>query len=157
MLQQQIEEVRSLKSTLTEKDARAEDHLRRVEEMSRMMASFYDPLRPRSSATAGGVASSTAPPLPPRPPPRHRPPEGDDDDDNYEDACKGLLLEMLEAAADALIIEVISQVSESQTKHRRSLRHRCQQLQGAMSLGIESKVACLRDSERVTASVENYC
>ncbi|MED6132785.1 hypothetical protein PIB30_022098 [Stylosanthes scabra] len=86
MLQQQIEEVRSLKSTLAEKDARAEDHLRRMEEMSRMMAAFYDPLRPGSSATAGGVASSTAPSLPPRPPPRHPPPEGEDDDNDYEDA-----------------------------------------------------------------------
>ncbi|MED6133977.1 hypothetical protein PIB30_033204 [Stylosanthes scabra] len=98
MLQQQIEEVRSLKSTLAENDARAEEHLRRMEEMSRMMAAFYDPprprmmaafydpLRPRSSATAGGVASSTAPPLPPRPPPRHPPPEGDDNNDDYEDA-----------------------------------------------------------------------
>ncbi|MED6221747.1 hypothetical protein PIB30_057717 [Stylosanthes scabra] len=86
MLQQQIEEVRSLKSTLAEKDARAKEHLPRMEEMSRMMAAFYDPLRPGSNATAGGVASSIAPPLPPRPPPRHPPPEGGDDDDDYEDA-----------------------------------------------------------------------
>ncbi|MED6227068.1 hypothetical protein PIB30_109775, partial [Stylosanthes scabra] len=79
LLQQQIEEVKSLKSTLAEKDARAEEHLRRMEEMSRMMAAYYAPLRP---GTSGGSAN----PLPPRPPqPPSHPPEGDDDDD-YEDA-----------------------------------------------------------------------
>ncbi|MED6170467.1 hypothetical protein PIB30_031242 [Stylosanthes scabra] len=86
LLQQQIDEVKSLKSTLAEKDARAEDHLRRMEEMSRMMAAYYGPLRPGSSSTAAGSGSTTAPPLPPRPPPRHPHPKGDDDDDDYEDA-----------------------------------------------------------------------
>ncbi|MED6207208.1 hypothetical protein PIB30_033713 [Stylosanthes scabra] len=57
-----------------------------MEEMSRMMAAFYDPLRPGSSATAGGLASSTTPPLPPHPPPQHPHPEGDYYDDDYEDA-----------------------------------------------------------------------
>ncbi|MED6207598.1 hypothetical protein PIB30_037205 [Stylosanthes scabra] len=87
LTQQHIDEVRSLKSTLAEKDARAEEYLRRMEEMSRTMAAFYDPMRPGSSATVGGLGSSTAPPLPPRPPPQHPHPEGDDkDDDDYEDA-----------------------------------------------------------------------
>ncbi|MED6191702.1 hypothetical protein PIB30_003046 [Stylosanthes scabra] len=86
LLQQQIDEVKSLKSTLAEKDARAEEHLRRMEEMSRMMAAYYAPLRPWSSSTAAGSDSTTAPPLPPRPPPRHPHPEGGDDDDDYEDA-----------------------------------------------------------------------
>ncbi|MED6131333.1 hypothetical protein PIB30_008979 [Stylosanthes scabra] len=44
LLQQQIDEVKSLKSTLVEKDARVEEHLRRMEEMSRMMAAYYGPL-----------------------------------------------------------------------------------------------------------------
>ncbi|MED6151373.1 hypothetical protein PIB30_081907, partial [Stylosanthes scabra] len=86
MLQQHIDEVRTLKDTLAERDARAEEHLKRMEEMQRQMAAFYDPLRPGSSATAGGSSSSTAPPLPPCPPPRHPAPEDDDDDDDYEDA-----------------------------------------------------------------------
>ncbi|MED6169597.1 hypothetical protein PIB30_022666 [Stylosanthes scabra] len=89
LLQQQIDEVKSLKSTLAEKDARAEEHLRRMEEMSRMMAAFYGPLRPGTSGgSAAGIDSTTAPPLPPRPPPPpppSHPPEGDDDDD-YDDA-----------------------------------------------------------------------
>ncbi|MED6108931.1 hypothetical protein PIB30_028913 [Stylosanthes scabra] len=71
-----INEVRSLKDTLAEKDARAEDHLRCVEEMQRQMAAFCNPLRPESSTT---------PPLPPRPPPQH-PDHDDDDDDGYKDA-----------------------------------------------------------------------
>ncbi|MED6190509.1 hypothetical protein PIB30_106559, partial [Stylosanthes scabra] len=86
MLQQHINEVRTLKDTLAERDAWAEEHLKRMEEMQRQMAAFYDPLRPGSSATAGGSGSSTAPPLPPRPPPRHLAPEDDDDDNDYEDA-----------------------------------------------------------------------
>ncbi|MED6157787.1 hypothetical protein PIB30_026599 [Stylosanthes scabra] len=48
-----IDEVRSLKDTLDERDARAEEHLRRMEEMSRQIAAFYNPLRPGSSATVG--------------------------------------------------------------------------------------------------------
>ncbi|MED6169021.1 hypothetical protein PIB30_017387 [Stylosanthes scabra] len=86
LLQQQIDEVKSLKSTLAEKDARAEEHLRRMEEMSRMMAAYYGPLRPGTSGgSAAGIDSTTAPPLPPRPPPPpSHPPEGDDDD--YDDA-----------------------------------------------------------------------
>ncbi|MED6132826.1 hypothetical protein PIB30_022610 [Stylosanthes scabra] len=86
LLQQQTDEVKSLKSTLAKKDARAEDHLRCMEEMSRMMAAYYGPLRPGSSSTAAGLGSTTAPPLPPRPPPQYPYPEGDDDDDDYEDA-----------------------------------------------------------------------
>ncbi|MED6147057.1 hypothetical protein PIB30_040431 [Stylosanthes scabra] len=86
LLQQQIDEVKSLKSTLAEKDAQAEEHLRCMEEMSRMMAAYYGPLRPGSSGSGAGLDSTTAPPLPPRPPPRHPYPEGDDDDDDYEDA-----------------------------------------------------------------------
>ncbi|MED6160659.1 hypothetical protein PIB30_053519 [Stylosanthes scabra] len=82
MLQQHIDEVRTLKDTLAERDARAEEHLKRMEEMQRQMAAFYDPLRPGSSATAGGSGPSTAPPLPPRPPPQHPTPE---DDDDYKD------------------------------------------------------------------------
>ncbi|MED6167760.1 hypothetical protein PIB30_005725 [Stylosanthes scabra] len=85
--QQHIDKVRSLKDTLAERDARAEEHLRRLEEMSRQVAAFYNPLRPGScSATVGSSGSSTALPLPPRPPPcqpDHPPP---DDDDDYEDA-----------------------------------------------------------------------
>ncbi|MED6221372.1 hypothetical protein PIB30_053916 [Stylosanthes scabra] len=85
MLQQHIDEVRSLKDTLVKKDVRAEEHLRRMEKMQQQMAAFYDPLHPRSSATADGSGSSTAPPLSPRQQPRH-PDPGDDDDDEYEDA-----------------------------------------------------------------------
>ncbi|MED6145183.1 hypothetical protein PIB30_022642 [Stylosanthes scabra] len=76
LLQQQIDEVKSLKSTLAEKDAWAEEHLRRMEEMSRMMAAYYGPLRPGSSGSGAGLDSMTAPPLPPRPPPQHPHPEG---------------------------------------------------------------------------------
>ncbi|MED6206894.1 hypothetical protein PIB30_030895 [Stylosanthes scabra] len=86
MLQQHIDEVRTLKDTLAERDARAEEHLWGMEEMQRQIAAFYDPLRPGRSAAAGGSGSSTAPPLPPRPPPRHPAPEDSDDDDDYEDA-----------------------------------------------------------------------
>ncbi|MED6158474.1 hypothetical protein PIB30_033007 [Stylosanthes scabra] len=86
LLQQQIDEVKSLKSTLAEKDARVEEHLRCMEEMSHMMAAYYGPLRPGSSGSGAGLDSTTAPPLPPRPPPRHPHPEGNDDDDDYEDA-----------------------------------------------------------------------
>ncbi|MED6126022.1 hypothetical protein PIB30_074375 [Stylosanthes scabra] len=86
MLQQHIDELRTLKDTLAERDARAEEHLRRMEEMQRQMAAFYNPLRPGSSAAAGGSGSSTAPPLPPRPLPRHPAPEDGNDDDDYEDA-----------------------------------------------------------------------
>ncbi|MED6188298.1 hypothetical protein PIB30_084643 [Stylosanthes scabra] len=86
MLQQHIDEVRTLKDTLAERDARAEEHLKRMEEMQRQMVAFYDPLRPGSSAAVGGSGSSTAPPLPPRSPPRHPAPEDGDDDDDYEDA-----------------------------------------------------------------------
>ncbi|MED6212711.1 hypothetical protein PIB30_086237, partial [Stylosanthes scabra] len=86
MLQQHIDEVRTLKDTLAERDARAEEHLRRMEEMQFQMAAFYDPLRPGSSAVAGGSGSSAAPPLPPRPPPRHPAPKDSDDDYDYEDA-----------------------------------------------------------------------
>ncbi|MED6159562.1 hypothetical protein PIB30_043341 [Stylosanthes scabra] len=86
LLQQQIDEVKSLKSTLAEKDARAEEHLRRMEEMSRMMAAYYGPLCPGSSGSVASLDSTTAPPLPPRPPPRRPHPEGYDDDDDYEDA-----------------------------------------------------------------------
>ncbi|MED6113417.1 hypothetical protein PIB30_070597 [Stylosanthes scabra] len=68
MLQQQINKVWSLKDTLAERDAQAEEHLQCMEEMQRQMAPFYNPLRPGSSATAGG--STIAPPLPPRPPPQ---------------------------------------------------------------------------------------
>ncbi|MED6145175.1 hypothetical protein PIB30_022634 [Stylosanthes scabra] len=73
-----------------QKDARAEEHLRRMEEMSRMMAAYYGPLRPGTSGgSAAGIDSTTAPPLPPRPPPPpSHPPEGDDDDD-YDDALLG--------------------------------------------------------------------
>ncbi|MED6119113.1 hypothetical protein PIB30_008922 [Stylosanthes scabra] len=66
-----------------------EEHLRRMEEMQRQMAAFYDPLRPGASATAGGSGTSTASPLPPRPPPPppRQPDHNDDgDDDDYEDA-----------------------------------------------------------------------
>ncbi|MED6220757.1 hypothetical protein PIB30_047956 [Stylosanthes scabra] len=86
MLQQHIDEVQTLKDTLAERDARAEEHLKRMDEMQRQMAAFYDPLHPGRSATAGGSGSSIAPPLPPRPPPRHPASEDDDEDDDYEDA-----------------------------------------------------------------------
>ncbi|MED6108958.1 hypothetical protein PIB30_029057 [Stylosanthes scabra] len=82
-------QVKSLKSTLAEKDARAKEHLRRMEEISRMTATYYGPLRlGTSGGSAAGIDSTTAPPLPPRPPPPpppSHPPEGDDDDD-YDDA-----------------------------------------------------------------------
>ncbi|MED6131238.1 hypothetical protein PIB30_007928 [Stylosanthes scabra] len=71
--------------TLAQKDARAEEHLRRMEEMQRHMATFYDPLRLGVSATTGGSSSSTAPPLPPRPPLQQQD-HDDDDDEDYEDA-----------------------------------------------------------------------
>ncbi|MED6112737.1 hypothetical protein PIB30_064381 [Stylosanthes scabra] len=48
----------------------AEEHMRRMEEMQRQMAVFYNHLRHGSNATVGGLGSSTAPPLPPRPPPQ---------------------------------------------------------------------------------------
>ncbi|MED6174738.1 hypothetical protein PIB30_071921 [Stylosanthes scabra] len=54
VLQQHIGEVRSIKDTLAERDARVEEHLRRMKEMSWQMAAFYDPLHPGSSATVGG-------------------------------------------------------------------------------------------------------
>ncbi|MED6226225.1 hypothetical protein PIB30_101467 [Stylosanthes scabra] len=57
-----------LKETLTQRDVWAEEHLRRMEEMQRQMAAFYNPLRPGSSIAVGGSGSSTAPPLPPRSP-----------------------------------------------------------------------------------------
>ncbi|MED6131629.1 hypothetical protein PIB30_011480 [Stylosanthes scabra] len=76
-------EIVDLKEQL--RKARAEEHLRRNEEMQRQMVTFYNPLRPGSSATAGGSGSSTVPPLPPDPPPQH-PNHEDDDDDDYEDA-----------------------------------------------------------------------
>ncbi|MED6206276.1 hypothetical protein PIB30_025158 [Stylosanthes scabra] len=85
----QADEVRSLKKTLAARDARAEEQLLRLEEMQRQMATYYDPLRPASSITArgGSGGSSTTPPLPPRPPPPAQPDQGPaDDDDDYEDA-----------------------------------------------------------------------
>ncbi|MED6183397.1 hypothetical protein PIB30_037488 [Stylosanthes scabra] len=79
-----------------------EDHLhycaaakiRRLEEMQRQMAAYYDPLRATSSTPAvggSGGSSTVPPPLPPRPPPPPPPPAQPDhgpadDDDNYEDA-----------------------------------------------------------------------
>ncbi|MED6206508.1 hypothetical protein PIB30_027450 [Stylosanthes scabra] len=91
--QQQIYEVKTLRDTLAQmaqRDERTEEHLRRMEEMQRQMAAFYNPLRPGSSATTDGFGTSTAPPLPPRPPPPPPPqqPDHDDDgdDDDYEDA-----------------------------------------------------------------------
>ncbi|MED6115441.1 hypothetical protein PIB30_090632 [Stylosanthes scabra] len=86
VLQQHIDEVQSLKDTLAERDARTEEHLRRMEEMQRQMAAFYNSPRPGSNTAVGGSGSSTAPPLPTRPPrqqPDHPPA---DDDDDYEDA-----------------------------------------------------------------------
>ncbi|MED6108858.1 hypothetical protein PIB30_028178 [Stylosanthes scabra] len=92
-LREQADEVCSLKETLAARDARAEEQLRRLEEIQRQMAAYYDPLRPASSITArgGSGGSSTAPPLPPRPPPPPpplaQPDQGlADDDDDYEDA-----------------------------------------------------------------------
>ncbi|MED6172263.1 hypothetical protein PIB30_048438 [Stylosanthes scabra] len=94
VLQQQIDEVRSLKETLAQRDAWADEQIRRLEEMQRQMAAYYDPLRAASStpAVGGSGGSSTAPPsLPPRPPPPPPPPAQldhgpADDDDDYEDA-----------------------------------------------------------------------
>ncbi|MED6172330.1 hypothetical protein PIB30_049119 [Stylosanthes scabra] len=95
ILQQQIDEVKTLRDTLAQmaqRDERTEEHLRRMEEMQRQMAAFYNPLRPGASATTGGSGTSTAPPLPPRPPPPPPPPpqqpdhDDDGDDDDYEDA-----------------------------------------------------------------------
>ncbi|MED6207870.1 hypothetical protein PIB30_039598 [Stylosanthes scabra] len=94
MLQQQIDEVKTLRDTLAQRDKWTEEHLRRMEEMQRQMAAFYNPLRPGVSATTGGSSTSTAPHLPPRPPlppppppPRLQPDHDDDgDDENYEDA-----------------------------------------------------------------------
>ncbi|MED6188080.1 hypothetical protein PIB30_082593 [Stylosanthes scabra] len=90
VLQQQIDKVRSLKKTLAERDAREEEHLRRLEEMQCQIAAYYGPLRPASSTAVGGSGSSTGPPLPPHPPPPPPPAQPDqgpaDDDDDYEDA-----------------------------------------------------------------------
>ncbi|MED6170106.1 hypothetical protein PIB30_027706 [Stylosanthes scabra] len=94
MLQQQIDEVKTLRDTLAQmaqRDERTEEHLRRMEEIQRQMAAFYNPLRPGASATTGDSDTSTAPPLPPRPPPPPPPPQqpdhnDDGDDDDYEDA-----------------------------------------------------------------------
>ncbi|MED6144136.1 hypothetical protein PIB30_012789 [Stylosanthes scabra] len=90
-LRKQADEVRSLKETLAARDARAEEQLRRLEEMQCQMAAYYDPLRLASNITArgGSGGSSTAPPLPPclPPPPPAQPDQGPaDDDDDYEDA-----------------------------------------------------------------------
>ncbi|MED6164295.1 hypothetical protein PIB30_088276 [Stylosanthes scabra] len=94
VLQQQIHEVRSLKETLAQRDARANEQIRCLEEMQRQMAAYYDPLRATSSTPAvggSGVSSTAPPPLPPRPPPPPPPPAQPDhgladDDDDYEDA-----------------------------------------------------------------------
>ncbi|MED6208005.1 hypothetical protein PIB30_041012 [Stylosanthes scabra] len=91
VLQQQIDEVCSLKETLAERDARSDDQIRCLGEMQRQMVAYYDPLRAMSGNTAvGGLGgSSTAPPpLPPRPPPPPAQPDHGptDDDDDYEDA-----------------------------------------------------------------------
>ncbi|MED6115030.1 hypothetical protein PIB30_086285 [Stylosanthes scabra] len=83
---QQAQEEGDESAATVDPDVVWQEHLRRMEEMQRQMAAFYDPLRPRSSAAAGGSGSSAAPPLPPRPPPRHPAPEDGDDDDDYEDA-----------------------------------------------------------------------
>ncbi|MED6203816.1 hypothetical protein PIB30_003107 [Stylosanthes scabra] len=69
-----------------QRDALAEEQLRRMEEMSQQMAAFYDQLRPGSNAAAGGSGSSTANPLPLRPPPRQLDHPPVDDDHDYEDA-----------------------------------------------------------------------
>ncbi|MED6116030.1 hypothetical protein PIB30_096313 [Stylosanthes scabra] len=94
VLQQQIDEVRSLKETLDKRDTREDEQIRCLEEMQRQTAANYDPLRAASSTTVvgGSGGSSTAPPtLPPRPPPPPPPPAQPDhgladDDDDYEDA-----------------------------------------------------------------------
>ncbi|MED6157135.1 hypothetical protein PIB30_020453 [Stylosanthes scabra] len=91
-LQQQIDEVRSLKETLAERDAPSDEQIRRLEEMQRRMAAYYDPLRAMTSHTAvggSGGSSTGQPPLPPRPspPPPVQPDHGPaDDDDDYDDA-----------------------------------------------------------------------
>ncbi|MED6188369.1 hypothetical protein PIB30_085302 [Stylosanthes scabra] len=59
MLQQHIDEVWSLKDTLAEKDARAKEYLRRMEEMQRQITAFYNPLRSGRSATVGGSGCTT--------------------------------------------------------------------------------------------------
>ncbi|MED6134895.1 hypothetical protein PIB30_041146 [Stylosanthes scabra] len=88
----QIDEVKTLRDTLAQiaqRDERIKEHLRRMEEMQRQMAAFYNPLRPGASATTGGSGTSTAPPLPPRPPPPppQQPDHDDDgDDDDYKEA-----------------------------------------------------------------------
>ncbi|MED6157965.1 hypothetical protein PIB30_028403 [Stylosanthes scabra] len=91
VLQQQIDEVRSLKETLAQRDAQADEQIRRLEEMQRQMVAYYDPLRATSSTpvVGGSGGSSTAPPpLPPHPPPPPAQPDHGpaDDDDDYEDA-----------------------------------------------------------------------
>ncbi|MED6127658.1 hypothetical protein PIB30_090083 [Stylosanthes scabra] len=91
VLQQQTDEVRSLKETLAERDAWADEQIRRLKEMQRQMAAYYDPLCAASSTTAvgGSSSSSTAPPpLQPRPPPPPAQPDHGpaDDDNDYEDA-----------------------------------------------------------------------
>ncbi|MED6160186.1 hypothetical protein PIB30_048969 [Stylosanthes scabra] len=59
-LQQQIDEVRSLKETLAERDARADEQIRRLEEMQCQMAAYYDLLRAMSShTTVGGSGGSS--------------------------------------------------------------------------------------------------
>ncbi|MED6115402.1 hypothetical protein PIB30_090129 [Stylosanthes scabra] len=66
VMQQQIDEVWSLKETLAQRDARVKESLRHMEEMQRKIAAFYNPLCPGSSTAHSG--SSTAPPLPLRMP-----------------------------------------------------------------------------------------
>ncbi|MED6121835.1 hypothetical protein PIB30_033851 [Stylosanthes scabra] len=81
---QQIDEVKTLRDTLAQmaqRDERTEEYLRRMEEMQRQMAAFYNPLRPGASATISGSGTSTAPPLPARPPPQ-QPNHDDNGDDN---------------------------------------------------------------------------
>ncbi|MED6119386.1 hypothetical protein PIB30_011451 [Stylosanthes scabra] len=87
----EIDEVKTLRDTLAQmaqRDERTEEHLRRMEEMQRQMAAFYNPLRLGPSATIGGSGTSTVSPLPPRPPSPPQQPDHDDDgdDDDYEDA-----------------------------------------------------------------------
>ncbi|MED6185075.1 hypothetical protein PIB30_053533 [Stylosanthes scabra] len=82
----EIDGVWSLKKTLAKRDARAEEHLRRMEEMQQQMAAFYNPLHPGTSGTVGGSGSSSTLPFPPRPPPYQPDHSPADDDDNYEDA-----------------------------------------------------------------------
>ncbi|MED6176511.1 hypothetical protein PIB30_088938 [Stylosanthes scabra] len=72
--------------TLAKRDARAEKHLRHMEEMQRQMAAFYNPLRLESNTAVGGSDSLTAPLLPPRPPRQQPDHPLADDDDGYEDA-----------------------------------------------------------------------